>query len=366
MIFSIPIVVVLAISFCVFYFSGEFTPIKDVAKMMSQENVVFGTAYSNFQDKLKMLMIGQNKYDIVAFGTSRILELRAEFFKKPAVFYNAGGAVSRPEGFEYLLKKIPSGNEPKIIILSVDQYFFNSEIIKTVAWVKPEFRDSPFQIFIKGAWKQPFYDYFWGKFSLFSLINHKNLIGLSATAVNMGCRSDGSYYYANFIFDEKMRRSGQQGIENVISSLRSDSAFEYGRENFQPTFDILDNFLKQAKERGIFVVGFLPPYPASLYQAILRTADNDHLSTIKSLPIRLKSLFEEKGFDFYNFTDIKSFGGLDEEMIDCCHILEKGELKLFIEMAQKSPMLLKYVDLKFLKSELNSAKSEFEVFPTKF
>ena len=79
----------------------------------------------------------------------------------------------------------------------------------------------------------------------------------------------------------------------------------------------------------------------------------------------LSDLFEEHGFEFYNFTDPDNFGGNDQEFINGTHGSEKSYLRIIIDIAEQNATVRERVNIDHLKRELSSAKDRVEVFGNK-
>ena len=134
-IFKLLWVAVPALIFCVFsswvlYKGGELKTLDRVVEEMAEarkqgiEKLV-GWGYQDNDKAFKLRMSNKLHPDIFAVGTSRVMQFREEWFADEYSFYNAGGGVSRLPHFKKFLQNLPDGYTPKILIISLDQYFFN-------------------------------------------------------------------------------------------------------------------------------------------------------------------------------------------------------------------------------------------------
>src|SRR5947208_3342599 len=103
----VPFLVVLGVPATVMWRAGEFdSPASVAARQMQSPDTLYLTAYSNGWQRLKSLSTAVRKPDVVAVGTSRVMQFRAGFFKDPASFYNAGGAIYEAPQFRDFLRNI--------------------------------------------------------------------------------------------------------------------------------------------------------------------------------------------------------------------------------------------------------------------
>ena len=367
-IFLFPFLLLYGFPFYVLFVSGDLAPVEQVIReqKMSKALVLFGPAYSNFSPYFRLKSVLEREPDIVSLGTSRVMQFRSRFFRSGVSFYNAGGAVYRIEHFESFLEKIPSGKEPKLIFMGLDQYFFNPN------WNDETPGDFEKQLsannynaldILLDNWQQVYSDYFGKKYSLRSLSagRKNNLIGLNALANGNGTRNDGSYRDAKYIRDPFNPKNSDYQFKNVFDRIaKGDRRFEYSETISEGAIGTLERFLKKCKERGVHVVGFLPPYPHVVYEKMVSMPQYQYLSQIAP---HLKPLFARYGFDFYDFSDISWIGASDTETLDGLHGSEKAYLRAFTVMVESSSTLRHYAqDIAYLKKVLYDAPNDYEVF----
>jgi hypothetical protein len=61
------------------------------------------------------------------------MQFRSKFYRPEENFFNAGGGVETIDNFIQFFSEIPLGMEPNILIVGLDQYFFNHNWSKTMA-----------------------------------------------------------------------------------------------------------------------------------------------------------------------------------------------------------------------------------------
>jgi hypothetical protein len=106
-------------------YSGEAMPLSMVVQMqMGEEPVLYRPRYGNRDLQFKLLATNTRQPDIVAVGSSRILQFRSIFFNRNTrVFYNAAGPAWQLEHVAALVEGLEY--TPRILIISLDQPWFN-------------------------------------------------------------------------------------------------------------------------------------------------------------------------------------------------------------------------------------------------
>jgi len=361
LIFVTPIFLVFLIPFVVLYKAGELSTSKSIVLRQTESKKAFlvGMAYGNAYKYYKITNLLERKSpDVIALGTSRTLQFRKEFFKKNVKFYNAGLGVARLEGFRPFLKRIPAGSEPKLIVIGLDQNFFNKR------WVdyKQDNIDaqldsdlSPAQKFFDN-WLQVYKDYFAGKLRLSGIFHKKRAseiekIGVLAVLKDEGFRNDGSYRYN----DDKTTRMAK--IKEALESLNTGGGvFTYGRGISGASIKELAAILDECGKRGIYVIGFLPPYPHKIYKKMQNM--KSAYRYVFELKGQLQPIFVEHGFGFFDVSDLRELGASDSEALDGYHASEKAYLRLLIQMAKKNKVLRAFVNIEYLEARLKKTPAE--------
>src|SRR5215471_679467 len=262
--FLLPFALVLGFPVVVLIVSGELTSLSRViAAQDVEEQVVAGFAYSNATNFYKLQSTMQRKPTILALGTSRVMQFRDFFFKAPHDFYNAGGGVDRLEDFRIFVDRLSC--PPKLLIIGLDQYFFNDNwqgfaARDYSALLASENRDR--LGIVTRNWIEVYEDYLAGKFNLGTLVRRPSTcIGLSAVARGAGFRSDGSYSYGVHAREDEDTRF-RETFERIE---RGNQRFQYGTSVSKRALDELALLLEQCVNREIHVVAFLPPFPHAVW-----------------------------------------------------------------------------------------------------
>jgi len=368
LLFVLPLGIFFAPAFIVLFASGEFTPLASIGTLSrGRDRIVVGPAYSYFRDEYQLHETFVRRPVVIALGSSRVGEFHSEFLKNPSSFYNASGSIGSLSGFADFIKHL--SQPPQIIIAGMDQYFFNPENAKNNTVTRPDpftvhtqAYDPFFESFFRnGGWWKVSADYFSGKFTLADIFAHPEsavkTIGLIARTNGIGFTNDGSNYGKIARYPSEILK----GIDALAGSITDTNGDEYGSSISTDALAELRVFLTSAKAKGIIVIGFLPPIAHKEYQALAQHPHAAYAYAFQNLGPVLASVYKEYGFDLYDFSDISSFGGSDNEMFESKHGGGKMYLRLFIRMVGGSASLSSLTDLPSLKEKLASATSTYDV-----
>jgi len=124
--FLVPIVVLFIIPTYFLINSGEnFRSVSDITRNRSKQFLVgYKFNESNYR-YIKWNSINNSEtLDVLALGSSRVLQFRDSMFT--GKFYNSGFTIQSINDFEPFLKGLKVRQLPQIIIISLDQWMFNS------------------------------------------------------------------------------------------------------------------------------------------------------------------------------------------------------------------------------------------------
>jgi hypothetical protein len=352
--FLLPLGIVFALPAYVLFFGREYLSLDAiVASQVSEPKTLVGFVY-NGQSFVpyKQQLVALKKPTIIALGTSRIMQVRSEFFKEGVSFVNAGGGAKNIHDVKQFIENIPKG--VSVIILSLDQDMFtNKETSPSYNeqedGLSPDLRNTMFTNV-----RKIYIDWVQGKYTLTELFKkrHESGIGIAALVEGDGFRSDGSYRYGHII--KEMNRSERVSREIAVTSNALDTS-RYA--SFKTTGKELDNIrvleeiLALAKEKNIYVVGVLPPYPTPLYETM--KANDGYQETITKLPASINGVFKQNGFTLFDFSRVVSYGGNDTEFVDSIHTSDKATLRMLLHMAETDTKVRMYVDTKKAKTMLD-------------
>jgi len=362
--FFIPIILFVTPSFTLFYFSGEFFKTPDsIFKEMRNGNILVGykRAQSNYRYIKWKNIINHEAYDIWALGSSRVWEFREDMFSKS--FYNLGYTFSTIIDLKNFIRAIPKDKLPKLIILGLDQWMFNTD------WVNK-------QITINNYWE--YFQYF-PDFQSIKNINSQILksdginsfeilkksisstdkVGLESIINNIGLRNDGSLSYGDWV--SKSTKASFLNFEDAIHRVKKGNMrLEYGINPRSQSFDELRGILEYLKSHNVELISFFTPFPNAVYKEMENNSQN--YEYIKTSSENLKLIFNDYSYEFWDFTEPFKINSKDNEFIDGLHGGEKIYIKILFYMHKYGLTIKKYININKLKNDFKYAINNLVVY----
>lgn len=372
--FLLPLAIILGIPLSVLWLGGEFIdPEKVVSLQMDDTRLVLhGPAYTNSATYVKARLQALRRPQVVALGNSRVLQFRREFFLPDIRFYNAGGSVARIRNFRAFLECLPREALPETLLIATDTSYFNLSFDKVDrdgyagSWVREqlEAHSSPTVVF-QTRWRDVWKDMRAGKIKysrLFSLDGWSTRVGLNALSNNAGFRNDGSYRYNELEQDiSNPRHHDYQFARTLHAVSTGDGRFPWGEKPSDEAVGEMEKVLDFCIANRIHLIGFMPPHAHAVWAAM--QALGDRYAYIPALESEMRKRFEDRGFEFYNFSDLASFGAPDTEATDGYHGSERAYLRLFISMLEQGSQLNACANLEALRQALATTPEQGNVFP---
>lgn len=358
-------VLMLSLTFLPIFTSGEMGHIDYVIRRQytKDNNILFGLGYTdrNRYYKTQCTIIRNPK--VLALGSSRVMQIRDEFFENPQNFYNAGGAANYPLEMQCFLEQMPKDNKIELIIISLDQWIFNVNYTGKLSepdvatFIDPSLNET---LDFKNAMEQIIDDYIEQKLSIFQLLIHNNRIGVNAKVNGNGFLKDGSYYYGKR-FSQK-NDPDESYFSDTFQRIEDGNArFEYGEEINQETIEQMEIFLAYCKANGIKVIAFEPPFAASVVEKL--EVKGDQYQYMDEIPSKMSNIFEKYQFEFYDYSDVTNLGcGADSFFVDGFHGSEVVYIKMFQDMIQQGSCLEAYCDIDKLIRLYESRDSDVAVY----
>jgi hypothetical protein len=372
--FLLPLAIVLGVPGFVLWWGGELTSPETVVhrQIFDRRLVLDGPAYTNSALYIKVRVLTQRRPQLLALGNSRVMQFRREFFRPEVRFYNAGGTVARVTHFRGFLETLPQEALPEMLLIAMDTGYFNLRFDKVShdklnnAWLRNQLalHASATEVFWNN-WRDVWGDIHAGKIGwtrLFSGSGLSTRIGLNALCNGAGYRNDGSYQYSSRDLDIADSHNSDYQFEKSLKCVATGSGrFVWGKTPSEPALNEVDALLGFCAEHHIQVIGFLPPYPHAVWAAMQGLGDR--YGYVAKLEPELRSRFEARGFEFYNFNDFAALGAPDTEAIDGLHGNERVYLRIVIAMLERGSRLNAYASLPELRAMLAAPKAKFGLFP---
>ncbi len=365
--FFVPVLTIFIFPLFVYWMADEFISVQSVLSSQSKnKEVLFGLAYNDVGKTYKEALIAERDPAIIALGASRVLGFRESFFNPTTSFTNGGRivgniSISGVDELSEFIKQLPASSHLRVIILSLDPWMYTRDQAHSIVH-EPVSTSERIVALFAGRWRTVFEDYFSGKFSLSEIASSKKKshnIGLTALLDQNGMLEDGSYFYGKEIKNPRYKEDSKGLIAmklEGISHARTSPELEYGTRISEDNMTSLRNFLELCKKKGIYIIGFTPPFPHSVYQALM-SANDPHSQTATRLSQELRDMMHSFDYAFFDFADAGSVGIQDTEFADVAHTTDKGTLRMLIDMAEHDTTLASYVSLHTLHSMLNEATS---------
>ena len=368
----LPVILVFGFPAGLLSLSGELTPMTELttrqaqARQQSAPPVLVGLAYTDPAELLKLRGTLDAQPQVLALGTSRALQFRAEMFTPAARFFNAGRAVSKIKHLRLFLNQMPLGREPKVLILGLDQYFFNvnwdnlanDDYARVLAGAR---QLSAFEI-VATHFRQVYEDYASSKISLPMVTAaqpNAQRLGFTALSKNAGFRSDGSYRYPRDDNPQSPTWRDYHYKDTLDRIANGGFRFEPGAEVNAAAVAELKLFLAECQRRNIRVIGYLPPYAHSIYKTM---QDSGKFAYLAKIDPSIRPLFAALGYSLFDFSDLASVGASDAETLDGFHGSEKAYARMVLRMAQRDPELARYVDIAALQAAIKQVNDDYIVF----
>ena len=355
----VPIVLILSLFLGVLARTGELTrPDALVEQALSGQTSLVEPLYlgGEFQNWYKAQVAWAKGAKVLVLGTSRTMQIRSCMLPGADSFYNGGGGISDLDEVLDYLSRFEEKKLPRLLILGLDQYFFNpvwSGCEEAAQWV---YGSSPMDL--SGAVIDAARRYGAGSFSLRAVLTAApGCVGLPACSRQRGFGQDGSYHYGQDAEDGAVDLTFDDARRRITSGV---SRFEYGDTVNPNALDRLDEVLDFCDEKGITVVAFLPPYAPSI-GAIMQQSGN--YGYIDQLPAELGAIFarHESGAALYDFTYME--GVTDEQFVDGFHGGDLVYAEMLRRMAAQGGPLAELTDEETLAALIAGAKNPRVIEP---
>lgn len=362
LIIVLPISLLLSFPVYVLYKTGEFKTPKQVIGYMKQSSpYTYGLAYSDPSILFKVAMVREVRPTVLALGNSKILTMRKEFFNDSVVFYNAGGTAGNIANFRAIVASLPV--KPRVIFMTVEPLHFDPAVrVATSDQLRTTKEEAYVEVIgnrIIQSWGLVYRDFLAKKFSLNDITSpttsSSTPIGLNAYVTGSGIRNDGSYHYGKQYEDKDLRDKKIAAAINYI--IHKDSIYSTGEVSHDALKE-LDAFLSLCKEEHIYVVGYIPPTPKKIEDAY---KNNQVFSYMFNVYDVTDPIFKKYGFRVFNFFQLASLGGGDEETIDEYHTSEKIMLRTLLQIYKSDGAVRPYINEKKILSMMLHAQDQNDV-----
>ena len=327
--FLLLVSVVIGFSVLCLYQTGELRSYSYYIRPLKQDQL-FGLAYSYYDKSYKFHMTDEVcRPQVLALGSSRMMQVKRSVVNPDYSFYNAGGAIQNVQELSLFINKLHES--PQLMLVNLDQWWFNRAYLEDNQPFSSSVYDEPAFEFSKlGQLICDFYtDLIKGKINLVKAFGSHH-IGLNAICNENGFAADGSRYQGDMIVAPEQQED--YNFKNVLGRIRDgDQRFQYGDQADSSLVSVVDDFLNLCVARKIKVVAFLPPFAPYVYQRMQETGKYGYMSKLYDM---LRPLFDQhEDCSLYDFTDVTDTGAHNYDFDDGFHgseIIYNGMIRQMI------------------------------------
>lgn len=354
LLFALPFLLVLGTPFGLAVYSGEMLPIDMVEQIKEQVGIaIYSPPTPDMVFAYKLRTIQERRPAVLVTGSSRMFMFRDGLFHKdPGAFYNASGGNWMLHDMIALIDQLDAASAPDILIVGLDQRIFNAA--EAYAW--------------RGEINYTYYDLQGGDVGdIFSATFRQLLareiqpgvllrraepvygqpaLGIDAIQNGRGFRiSDGSMQWGSIILEphiwEERRAVDIEHLANGTDYLLPGDTVD------TQSLDDLTTLLELAQEKGITVVGIMPPFTQPIYTGIVEGGRHAYYRQSQPLVAQRFAAFD---FPYFDFSDGAALGIPDAEFFDGWHLTELGTLRLYLALVRALPDLFApYTDAAYLE-----------------
>ena len=366
-IFTLPFAVpFLLLTGCLVYM-GESMPLAWVVGHQQAGEALYRPRYGNRDLQFKTLSVNMRQPEVLALGSSRILQFRAGFLtEQPDAFYNAAAPAWTLDQLDALVAGIEPGHEPEALILAVDAPWFNDAYLGDV--FPPTISDFAHIFQVNRSLAQDFIagDRFTREgFDPMAYLTRTEpgsgglALGMRAIRDGHGFRSDGSEQYGDFLIGGWLYQPTER--ERHLDWLRKgEEMYVYGDVPSEARLAQFEELVQTITERGIDLIIYAPPYTTALWDEMV--ADGHH-GYVQAALGRVAQIAADYGVPFYDLSRAADIGAGDEEFFDGWHGSERVTLRAWLRIVEGEPELLgPYVDADTLRQIIAEANDTWDVF----
>lgn len=314
--------------------SYEFTSVSDIVDNQLQTGGLYLSAVNTAEFQYKLELYKRMKPEIVALGSSRVLQFRQHHFKKR--FLNMGRTITALEDQE-IINEMMRIHKPEYILFGLDHFWFNIPPNKSFPNNKNRGTElNPYKIFIPLKWIMD------DKITATQFIQIAGgadrvagvdtlSYGVAARHGTGGYAKDGSHYYYSEITAAPRggEKKGFSHFEKLIEEANTGYAFpgdSIKSEKWRLVAEIMDTIQKN----GVKIIVFLPPVAHPVYKKIINSKKFGYIS-------ELKTFGQKFNVPFYDFLDPRSLTMDQCEFLDGIHGGEIVALKMLLTFAADRP-----------------------------
>jgi hypothetical protein len=314
---------------------GEFISLPDVVRQQWNGNTSsplrYGTAVHADTAAYKAELWRQAPAQVVALGSSRVMQFRQEQFRVP--FLNLGGTVGPASAGRKRAATWFANDAPKLVLLGVDFWWLVWEESRFAALehgeetrrFRPDLLVQPTEWLWNGRLTSKEY---------FATLSGQPAtypgIGVKARLRGTGFSPDGSYHYSppGVLAPQVGAKQLQVAAREIRDGL---GRFTHATTPHPEDMAELFGLIADLQAKGATVVVFLPPLPAAVYAEL--QAHPKEFEYIDGFLTEARRL----GVTCHNLHDPASVGAVDDDFVDDYHGGSPLAAKVLATLAKRDP-----------------------------
>ena len=316
------------------YRAGELTTYRDIAERQQETGEIYGSAVNGSNDLYKLELIRVRRPDVVVLGSSRVQQIREEFFNSN--FVNAGASFRDMDSGERFVEEMYRIHTPKLVVIGVDFWWFNplyqDETLAQGRDAGGLTRDKillPLEWFVTGELPiGAFARTIFGSGGDNEYTNQGNL-GMRALQSSAGFRPDGSFQYAQRFFglvtDIDPKFSG-----TVARVTEGGFIFEEAAQISRSRWERFQAMVEFIRAQGSEVILYTPPLAPPVLVAM--SDGSRQYGYIDKLQLEFGAL----GVPYYDFLSPNQTTSQVCEYADGIHPGDVASQRIVLEIAEQT------------------------------
>ena len=336
LLFSLPLIIICLPSLWVLYLAGELDGERDYVVILNDKQLI-GLAYTDIREAYKFKMTDSIfRPDAIALGSSRIMQVKSDFISKKFSFYNAGGAVNNVYQYQLFLKKLHY--TPKMLIISIDQFFFNPNYQNQEETFNKDSYEFP-EHNLPNMFNTFFSDFYEGKIDFIKILkNEKRHIGLNAIINENGYMKDGTHHVGDL---SKNPQFNDYNFKDTFERIeQGNRRFEYCEHADSSSAEIINRFLDECEKREITVIAIIPPFAPAVIKKMTNMGNYSYMQEVFRI---LEPFFiNHKHCYLFDYTDLTLMGVHNYDFLDGFHGSEVIYNIIIRDIISSTPSLRQY------------------------
>ena len=358
LLFFLPVLLVFAAVVPFYRASVKWGELKDIEENLEAQrinrNILIGLGYNEQTRYYKLVNTNFYKAEIIALGTSRVMQFKKELFKNS--FFNCGGAVSgNYDDYLNYLKNLDY--KPETILLGLDVWVFNDAWNRNCESYTNYKKITRMNRNIAFTLTKIVKDWLRKKWKFSDLDTYPENIGFNGRVRDTGFMYDGSYYYGSIYRSTQTQDELFTDILDMIS--KGTMAFKWGNHIDPDTVTKLEALLAYCSQNNIQVIGFLAPFAPAVYNKMATSGNYGYLGEIEPA---CKKLFDAYGYEFYNYMDGSVLNFTSSYFVDGFHGSEVAYGCILMDMVKHGSSVSKYVNQKHADYLISNAYSKLTFY----